>query len=108
MVKKYSNVFQRLRLSKNSKLFTLLKSPVILIKEKGRRVPFHIQAKVGAEIRKLRKEGHIIKLDKCASDQVVAQVITKKGWHSEIGDGCKINELPNQKKISPAKSIGIY
>ena len=78
-------------------MFTLLKSPLIPIQEKGRRVPIHIQAEAGAEIRKLIKKGHIIKLDKCASDQFEAPVVIKKGWHSKIGDGCKINDFPNQK-----------
>ena len=66
--------------SKNHKVFTLFKSPLIPIQEKGGRVPFHIQAKVGAEIKKLIREGHIGKLDKCKSDQFVAPVVitTKK------------------------------
>ena len=48
---------------------------MIPIQEKGRRVPIHIQTKVGAEIKKLIKEGHIVKFDKCTSDQFVAPVV---------------------------------
>ena len=73
--KKYNDVFQRLGRSKIHKFFTLFKSPLIPIQEKRRRVPIHMQAKVGAEIKKLIKEGHIVKLDKCTSDQFVAPVV---------------------------------
>ena len=73
--KKYNDVFHRLGRSKNHKVFTSFKSPLIPIQEKGRRVPIHIQTKVGAEIKKLIKEGHIVKLDKCTSDHFVAPVV---------------------------------
>ena len=72
--KKYSNVLQRLGRSKNHKVFTLFKSLLISIEEKERRFPIHIQAKVGAEIRKFKKEGHIEKLDQNTSDQFEAPV----------------------------------
>ena len=55
-VKKYSIVFQRLGRSENHKAFTLFKSPLILIQEKGKRVPIQIQAKMRAEIQKLEKK----------------------------------------------------
>ena len=79
--KKYNDVFHRLGRSKNHKVFNSFKSPLIPIQEKGRRVPIHIQTKVGAEIKKLIKEGHIVKLDKCTSDYFVAPVVitAKKG-----------------------------
>ena len=48
---------------------------MIPIQEKGRRVPIHIQPKVGAEIKKLISEVHIVKLDECTSDQFVAPVV---------------------------------
>ena len=73
--KKYNDVFHRLGRSKNHKVFTSNKSPLIPIQEKGRRVPIHIQTKLGAEIRKLIKEGRILKLDKCTSDHFVAPVV---------------------------------
>ena len=73
--KNYNDVFHRLGRSKNYKVFTLFKSPLIPIQEKGRRVPIHIQTKVGAEIKKLIREGHIVKLDKCTSDHFVAPVV---------------------------------
>ena len=43
-------------------------------------MPVHIQAKVGAEIKKTLKEDHIVKLDTCTEDQHVAPVvITARG-----------------------------
>ena len=74
-LKKFNDVFQRLGRSKNHKVFTLFKSPLIPIQEKGRRVPIHIQTKMGAEIKKLIREGNIVKLHKCTSDQFVAPVV---------------------------------
>ena len=68
-MEKYNKVFNRLGRSKNHKVVTLFKSPLAPIQGKGRRVPIHIQPKVGAEIKKLIREGHIVKLDKCTSDQ---------------------------------------
>ena len=53
----------------------MFKDPLVPIQEKGRRVPIHIQDKVGTEIRKLTKEGHIVKLNKCTSDHFVAAVV---------------------------------
>ena len=73
-VKKHNDVFQRLGRSKNPKVFTLFKSLLIPIQEKSRRAPIHIQ-KVRAEIKKLIREGHIVKLDKCTSDKFVAPVV---------------------------------
>ena len=53
----------------------VLKDPLVPIKEKGRRVPIHIQDKVGTEIRNLIKEGHIVNLNNCTSDHLVAPVV---------------------------------
>ena len=92
--KKYNEVFHRLGRSKNHKVFTSFKSPLIPIQEKGRRVPIHIQTKVGAEIKKLIKEGHLVKLDKCTSDHFVAPVVitAKKGRHGETSNGRKTKD----------------
>ena len=38
-------------------------------------MPNFIQAKVGAEIKTLIKEGHIVKLDKCTRDQFLSPVV---------------------------------
>ena len=66
---KYSDVFSRLGRSKNHRVHSVFKDPLVTIQEKGRRVPIHIQQKVGAELTKLMKEGHIVKLNKCANRQ---------------------------------------
>ena len=78
-MEKYNDVFNRLGRSKTHKVFTLFKSPLVPIQEKVpihiRRVPIHFQPKVGAEIKKLIRAGHINKLDKCISDQFVAPLV---------------------------------
>ena len=75
IMEKYNKVFNGLGRSKNNKVVTFFKPPLVPIQEKGRRVPTHNQPKVGAEIKKLIREGHIVNLDKCTSDQFVAPVV---------------------------------
>ena len=53
----------------------VFEDPLVPIQEKGRRVPIHIQEKMGTEIKKLIKEGHIVKLNKCTSGHFVAPVV---------------------------------
>ena len=64
---KFHRVFSRIGRAKNHKVFSTFKSPLVPIQEKGRRVPVHIQDKVGLEIQKLVQEGHVVKLNKCTS-----------------------------------------
>ena len=89
--KKYNDVFHRLGRSKNHKVFTSFKSPLIPIQEKGRRVPILFQTKVGAEIKKLIRQDHIVKLDKCTSDHFVAPVVitAKKDGTVKLAMGAK-------------------
>ena len=64
---KYQHVFSRIGEPK-------------LVEPKGRRVPVHIQNKVGVEIQKLIQEGHIVKLNKCTSEHFISPIVitTKK------------------------------
>ena len=55
---KYQQVFSRIGRAKSHQVFSILKSPLIPIQEKGRRVPVHIQDKVGDEIRKVIQVGN--------------------------------------------------
>ena len=66
---KYANVFSRLGRSKNHRVHSVLMDPLLPIQEKERRVSIHIQQKVGAELTKLMKEGHIV--SKCTSDYLL-------------------------------------
>ena len=84
ITKKYNDVFYRLGRSKNHKVFTSFKSQLIPIQQKGRRVSIHIQTKVGAEIKKLIREGHIVTLDKCTSDHFVAPVVILAKKHGTV------------------------
>ena len=49
--------------------------PLRPTQENGRLVPIHIHQKVGDEIIKLMKEGHIVKLSKGTRDHFVASVV---------------------------------
>ena len=72
---KYQHVFSQIGRARNHQIFSTFKSPLILIQEKGRRVPVHIQDKIGIEIRKLIQEGHIAKLNKCTSEHFISPIV---------------------------------
>ena len=73
--KKYAHVFNRLGRSKNHKVFTNFKYPLVPRQVKGRKVPIHIQDRVAKEIKQLVKQGHIEKLDKCTTDYFIAPIV---------------------------------
>ena len=68
-------MFSRLGRSKNHKVFTNFKYPLVPRQVKGRTVPVHIQDRVASEIRQLVKQGHIEKLDKCTTDYFIAPIV---------------------------------
>ena len=72
---KFRNLFERQGISKNHIVSSKFKYPLCPIQEKGRRIPLHIQDKIGKEIEKLLTEGHITKLDKCTSDCFIAPIV---------------------------------
>ena len=63
---------------KNHELFTVLKSQETLIQAKTRRIPIQMKQKTKAEIHKLSKVGHTVKIDKCTSDHFVVTILTAK------------------------------
>ena len=72
---KFHRVFSRIGKAKNHKVFSTFNSPLVPIQEKGRRVPVHIQDKVGQEIQKLIHEGHVVKLNKCTSEHFISPIV---------------------------------
>ena len=72
---KFKNLFGRQGCSKNHVVSTKFKYPLSSLQEKGRRIPIHIQGKVYEEMKKLLKEGHIKRLDKCTSDCFIAPIV---------------------------------
>ena len=58
-VKRYPSVISRLGRSKNHKVFTNFKDPLVPTQVKGRKVPIHLQDRVTAEIKKLIKDKHL-------------------------------------------------
>ena len=72
---KFHRVFSRVGRAKNHQVFSTFKSPLVPIQEKRRRVPVHIQDKVGVEIQKLIQEGHVVKLNKCTSEHFISPIV---------------------------------
>ena len=79
-----------------------MKQPLTPIQEKGRRVPVHIQEKVGEEIKRLIKEGHIIKLTKSTSEFFVAPVVITAKNDSSVknSNGRKAHDCSDFKKTN--------
>ena len=76
-VKRYPNTkrFSRLGRSKNHKVFTNFKDPLVPRQVKGRKVPIQLQDRVTAEIKKLIKDRHIENLEKCTTDLFIAPIV---------------------------------
>ena len=72
---KFLSLFDRQGESKIHVVNTKFKYPLFPIQEKGRRIPIHIQEKVQEELEKSLSEGHIIKLENCTSDCVIAPMV---------------------------------
>ena len=65
---KYKDIFTTLGRSKSHWVHTVFKQSLIRIQEKGQSVPIHIQERVAEEIKRLIREGHKVKLNKCTSE----------------------------------------
>ena len=68
-------MFSRLGRSKNHKVYTNFKFPLVPRQIKGRKVPIHIQDRVASELKVLVEQGHIEKLDKCTTDFFIAPIV---------------------------------
>ena len=55
--------------------YSTFKSPLVPIQEKRRRVPVHIQDKVGVEIQNLIQDGHVVKLNKRTSEHFISPIV---------------------------------
>ena len=73
--KKYAHVFSRLGRSKNHKVYTKFKFPLVPRQVRGPKVLIRIQDRVANEIKQLVKHGHIEKLDKCTTDFFIAPIV---------------------------------
>ena len=63
----------------NDRKVTHFHTPFKPIQSKGRRVPLHLLAGVNEELKRMEKEGHIKKLEKCDEDCFISPiVITRK------------------------------
>ena len=89
---KYKDIFTRLGRSKSHRVHTVFKQLLTPIQEKDRRVPIQIQEKVGEEIKRLIKEGYIVKLNKCTIKFFVAPVVitAKKDGSVKIAMDAKL------------------
>ena len=97
-VKRYPNVFNRLGRSKNHKVFSNFKDPLVPRQVKGRKVPLHLQNRVTAENKKLIKDKHIEKLEKCTTDHFIAPIVltAKKDGSIKLA----LNAKPKSGKIN--------
>ena len=75
----FKNLFTSVGKIPNDRKVTHFHTPFKPIQSKGRRVPLHLLAGVNEELKRMEKEGHIIKLEKCDEDCFISPiVITRK------------------------------
>ena len=71
------------------------------MKQKGRRIPVHLQERVEGELNKLIDQNHIIKLDECWDQQLISPIVitVKKDQTVKLAlDSKKINKFIHRKK----------
>ncbi len=71
----FKDLFERKGKIKNHIVRTKFKKPLQPTQQKGRRIPLALQNKVAVEIKRLTKEGHIIKLRNCNEDQFISPIV---------------------------------
>ena len=109
-VKRYPYVFSRLERSKNHKVFTNFKEPLVPRQVEGRKLPIHLQDQVTAEIKNLIKDKHIEKLEKCTTDHFIAPIVltAKKDGSIKLALNAKPmnaqiwqnnNQMPNMHEL---------
>ena len=75
----FKNLFTRVGKKPSDRKVIHFHTPFKPIQSKGRRVPLHLLAGVNEELKRMEKEGHIIKLEKCDKDCFISPiVITRK------------------------------
>ena len=76
---KYKGLFNRVAKKPLDRKITHFHSPFKPIQMKGRRVPLNLLNNVKMELKRMEKEGHIVKLNKCDEDCFISPiVITRK------------------------------
>ena len=71
------------------------------IRQKGRRIPIHLQERVEAELNKLIDQKHNIKLDKCLDEQFISPIVLtvkKDRTVKLLLDSKKINKFIHKNK----------
>ena len=71
----FKNLFTRVGKIPNDRKVTHFHTPFKPIQSKGRRLPLHLLAAVNDEIKRMEKEGHIIKLEKCDEDCFISPIV---------------------------------
>ena len=68
----------------NDRKVTHFHTPFKPIQSKGRRVPLHLLAGVNEELKRMEKEGHIIKLEKCDEDCFISPIVITRNKDTSI------------------------
>ena len=80
----FKDLFTRVGKIPNDRKVTHFHTPFKPIQSKGRRVQFHLLAAVNDELKRMEKEGHIIKLEKCDEDCFISPIVITRKKDSSI------------------------
>ena len=99
----FKNLFTRVGKIRNDRKVTHFHTPFKPIQSKGRRAPLHLLAAVNDELKRMEKEGHIIKLQKCDEDCFINPIVItrKKDTSTKLALDSK---LLNDQNIVPFSS----
>ena len=73
--KTFPNLIRRIGRSKTHTVKSKFKTNFTPVHQRGRRIPIHLQSQVEEELKKLEKNGNIIKLDKCSDKNFISPIV---------------------------------
>ena len=96
----------RIGKSKNHTRKTQFIEEFVPLQQKGRRIPIHLQERVGGELNNFIDQRHIIKLDKCSDKQFIRPIVIKLKKDQTVKlalDSKKINKFIHKNKYQMPK-----
>ena len=93
---KYKRLFNRVGKTPLDRKITHFHSPFKPIQTNGRRVPLHLLDNVKMELNRMKKEGHIVKLNKCDEDCFISPIVITREKDGSIKLALDSKLLNNQ------------
>ena len=75
IAEKFPNLIKRIGQSKKHTVKSNFKTNFTPIHQRGRKIPIHLQSQVEEELKKVQKNGNLIKLDKCSDKNFISPIV---------------------------------